>query len=143
MSIPECRLNIEEDIDSRSKIAWAHKHPLHNQNFVVMSIVDQGSPPSAIKIFGTFSSVEEANKVSAEIIAENDFFDVLVADTNKWLPCPASREFIEDIRYQETKMNQIRDGFAQLKEGNAKRLADSIKKDVEDKNTKAAGGSTK
>lgn len=148
MSIPESKFNIEGDLEARSKVAWLHKHPVHNQNFVVLSIVDRGSPPAAIKIFGTFSSIEEANRVSAEIGAENDFFDVLVADTNEWLPCPASRHFIEDIHYQEQKMNDIRDGFTQLKENNAKRLSESIKKDVEDKKARAlaaeeAGGGPK
>lgn len=135
--IPESTHNIEQNIDERSRAAWAQKFPVLNQNFVVMSIVDTGGPPAAVKVFGTFSTLEEANKVSAQISAQNDFFDVFVADTDAWLPVPCSREFVEDISYQEDKMDDIRKGFCQIKEKNAQRLSDTIKKDTEDKKARA------
>lgn len=139
MPLPECNVNIEQDIQQRSEAAWRHKFYVQNQNYVVLSIVDQGTPPTAIKIFGTYGSLEEANKASAQISAENDFFDVYVADTNAWLPVPCTREFVENIHYQNEKMNQIRDGFTNLKERNAKQLAETIKKDREDKEARTNG----
>ena len=132
-SFPESTSNIEQDIQERSAAAWKHKFVVHNQNYVVLSIVDAGKPPAAVKIFGTFASVEEANATSAEISAQNDCFDVYVADTNAWLPVPCGNDFVENIHYQEEKMNKIREGFAVIKEKNATAIAETIKKDREDK----------
>lgn len=103
MPLPECNVNVEEDVRERSEAAWRHKHYGHNQNFVVLSIVDTGKPPAAIKIFGAYTSVAEANEASAAISGENDFFDVYVADTNAWLPVPCSREFAENTHYPRTE----------------------------------------
>lgn len=133
MSFPECKTNVEQNIEERSKTAWAHKFPVHNQNFVVLSIVETEGNFSAIKIFGTFATLEQANKVSAEISVQNDFFDVFVGETCEWLPVPCTREFVENIHYQEEKMEEIRKGFTQIKEKNAQRIADSIKQDMESK----------
>lgn len=137
MSFPESRLNIEQDIAARSAAAWKHKFAVHKQNYVVLSIVDTGSAPAAMKVFGTYATLEEANNVSAEISAQNDFFDVYVADTDAWLPVPCSRHLVENVHYQEEKMNEIRDGFSLIKEKNAKRLTDTIKKDTADKEARA------
>lgn len=137
MSFPENKMNIEENIPERSAAAWAHKFPVPNQHFVVMSIVDTGSPPAAVKVFGTYATVDEANKVSEEISSQNDFFDVYVADTDAWLPVPCGRDFVESVHYQEDKMNEIKDAFCAVKEKNAKRLAETIKQDMEDKKKRA------
>lgn len=137
MSLPEHKMHIEENIDERSAAAWAHKFHVPNQNFVVMSIVDKGSPPAAVKVFGTFGTVEEANKVSDQIANENDFFDVYVANTDVWLPVPCDRDFVESVKYQEDKMNDIRDAFCAISKNNAKRLADTIKQDMQSKQERA------
>ena len=137
MSIPESKVNIETDIESRSRKAWTYRYPVHNQNYVVMTIVDSGKLPVGLKVFGTFSTIEEANATAADISAENDFYDVLVAETNQFVPCPPTREFIEQVEYQEDKMNQIRDSFNQVKDKNAKKLKEALKKDIEDKEERA------
>lgn len=136
-SFPESSSNIEQDIQERSAAAWKHKFVVHNQNYVVLSIVDAGKPPAAVKIFGTYASVEEANAASAEISAQNDCFDVYVADTNAWLPVPCGNDFVENIHYQEEKMNKIREGFTVIKEKNARAIAETIKKDRDDKKDRA------
>lgn len=133
MSFPEHNVNVEEDIEQRSKAAWLHKFHVHNQNFVVLSIVETEGKHSAIKVFGTFATLEEANRVSREISAQNDFFDVLVGDTSEWLPVPCTREFVENVHYQEEKMEEIREGFTKIKERNAQKIMDSIKQDREQK----------
>lgn len=142
MSFPECNVSIEKNLEERSHVAWHHKFLVHNQNYVVMSIVDTGKPPAAIKIFGTYATVEEANAASEEISAQNDFFDVYVADTNAWLPVPCGRDFVEDTIYQNDKMNQIKEGFAIIKEKNARAIADNIRKDREDKKERSLSATT-
>lgn len=125
---PESKQHIEEDIMARSEEAWGYTFPVRNQNYVVMSIVE--SSPAAIKVFGVYSGLEEANRASAAISKENDFFNVYVADTNVWVPIPPSQEFIENVEYQEERMTEIKDSFAALKERNARNLVASIKKDT-------------
>lgn len=109
--------HIEKDIQERSNEMWTYKKVFHNQNFVVMSIVDGTEEivdgkivqnPPAVKMFGTFSSLEEANRNSKKISVENDFFHVYVAQTNEWLPIPPSTEFIEDVQYQEERLQNIK-----------------------------------
>lgn len=127
--------HVEKDIQERSNEMWTYQKVFHNQNFVVMSIVDghetdegEKNPP-AVKIFGTFSSLEEANRHSKSISIENDFFHVYVAQTNEWLPIPPSQKFIEDVQYQEERMQSIKDAYANMKTKSATEVADKIKKE--------------
>jgi len=132
MSVPERKIHIETDIKNRCDDAWTHVYPVHNQNFVVMSIVDVPDKNLyATKIFGTFSSIEEANKISKTISMENDFFNVYVASTNAWIPIPPTKESIENINYQEGLLTEIKDTYAALKERDAKNLVEQIKRDKE------------
>ena len=128
LKIPESKTHIEEDISSRSDEAWSYEFPVRNQNYVVMSIAE--SSPAAVKIFGVYPGLEEANRASATISKENDFFNVYVADTNAWVPIPPSAKFIENVEYQEERMTEIKDSFTALKERNARNLASSIKKEM-------------
>lgn len=138
MKTPESKTHIEEDISSRSDEAWSYAFPVRNQNYVVMSIAesdlgpgsDVAPPPTAVKIYGVYGGLEEANRVSATISKENDFFNVYVADTNAWVPIPPTTKFIENVEYQEERMTEIKDSFTALKERNARNLASSIKKDM-------------
>lgn len=123
-------LHIEDDIKERSDEAWNYAFPVRNQNFVVMSIAESDSGPSAIKIYGVYNHLDDANKASSDISKENDFFNVYVADTNAWVPIPPTREFIENVEYQETRMMEIKNSFAALKERNAQNLASSIKRET-------------
>jgi len=135
--------HIEKDIQEKSNEAWTYKKVFHNQNFVVMSIIDASEKvesnddgesitkklPPSIKIFGTFSSIEEANRQSKIISTENDFFHVYVADTNSWLPIPPTTEFIEDVQYQEERLQGIKNAYADMRERSAKEVMDKIKKE--------------
>lgn len=130
--VPESKRHIEEDIKERSDEAWNYVFPVRNQNYVVMSILESTSTPdkpSAIKIYGTYGGLEEANRVSREISNANDFFNVYVADTNAWIPIPPTTDFIENVEYQEQRLTEIQDAFAALKERNAQNLKQAIKRD--------------
>jgi len=105
--------HIEKDIQDKSDEAWTYKKLFHNQNFAVLSIIDSceiekdgvsKTLPASIKIFGTFSSLDEANRHSKTISTENDFFHVYVADTNSWLPIPPTTEFIENGLRRKTDL---------------------------------------
>jgi len=130
--------HIEKDIQAKSNEAWVYQKVFHNQNFVVMSIIDscevekdgeKKTLPPSVKIFGTFSSLDEANRHSKTISTENDFFHVYVAQTNAWLPIPPTPEFIEDVEYQEERLQNIKNAYADMRERRAKEVADKIKKE--------------
>lgn len=131
--VPEPKRHIEEDIKQRSDEAWEFVFPVRNQNYVVMSMVESTSSDpnsnSAIKIFGVYASLEEANKYSREISNANDFFNVYVADTNAWIPIPPTTDFIENVEYQEERLTQIKDAFTALKDRDARNLSRAIKRD--------------
>jgi len=135
--------HIETDVYSKADEAWVYKKVFHNQNFVVMSIIDSCEKtvknedgtiekvklPPSVKVFGTFSSLKEANHHSQLISNENDFFHVYVADTNQWLPIPPTPEFIEDVQYQEERLQGIKQAYADMRQKSALEVADKIKKE--------------
>ncbi|AAR26978.1 FirrV-1-O1 [Feldmannia irregularis virus a] len=123
--------HIESDIAQRSDEAWGYQYHVRDQNFVLLSICDNESSsdcPSAIKVFGTYRTLDEANRAAGVISNENDFFDVYVADTNAWLPIPPSSKFIEDVRYQEERLKDIKDTFTKMKDRNANQMRRQITK---------------
>ena len=134
MNVPQPVHHVETDITERSNKMWTYEKVFHNQNYVVMSIVDgtdkdgEVNPP-VVKIFGTFSSVEQANSAAKSISEENDFYHVYVAETNKWLPCPPSAKFIEDVTYSEERLENIKNAYADLQDRNARDVQDKIRKE--------------
>lgn len=126
MAVPTSYTHIESDIEERSHEAWDYKYCLTNQNYVLLCICDNEACPSAIKVFGTFKTLEEANRVAEIISAENDFFDIFTADTNAWLPIPPSSNFIQDVRYQEEQLKKIKETFTQLKSRDAQQMERQI-----------------
>jgi len=133
MSVPERVTHIEEPCKERAQEGLRYKRVEHNQNFVVLSIIERiDDNPPAIKIFGMYSSVEEANRVSKKINNDNDYLNIYVASSNEWIPIPPTTEFIENIVYQEEKLQQIQAGYTKQKEHNAQELTKSIKRDMKD-----------
>lgn len=135
MSVLETTTHIEENISSRSDEAWNYEFHVRNQEYVVLSICenkgeDNGSV-SAIKVFGMYKTLEEANKASSLISKENDFFNVYVAESNAWVPVPPSNDFIENVEYQEEQMRGIKASFEKSKERNATQISKDIKNDRE------------
>ena len=131
MALPECIMHIEEDIPERCEDLWNFTFPVRNQDYVVMMIIEatENNPP-AIKIFGTFPTIAEANELASKISKECDFFNVYTAKTQSWLPCPPSPKFVEDVQYQETKLNDMKDMFAKMKERDAVNIRNQIKRDA-------------
>ena len=135
MSVPQSVNHVESDVLERSNQMWTYEKVFHNQNYVVMSIVegtdggDGTVNPPVVKIFGTFSSIEQANSASKTIAEENDFYHVYVAETNKWLPCPPSPAFIENVTYSEERLENIKNAYADLKDRNARDVESKIRKE--------------
>ena len=147
MPVPESIRHIEQDVKQRCDEAWNYVFPVRNQEYVVLSICESENcvetdqtdqmvqqdqtkinVTPAIKIFGMYKTLEEANTASSTISKENDFFNVYVADANAWIPIPPSREFIENVEYQDEHMKGIKESFEKIKERNANQITQSIKR---------------
>lgn len=131
MSTPERKIHVEEDISERADEHWDYVFQVPRQNFTVLFIVnpEDSTKPCPIKIFGSYPTEEAANKAAKQISSECDFFNVYVAENNNWLPVPPTAEFIENVEYQEERMKDIKDAFVALKERNAKKVIDQVKKE--------------
>ena len=130
MALPECNTHIEEDIPERCDDLWNFTFPVRNQEYVVMMMIEATEKhPPAIKVFGTFPTISEANDMAQKISNECDFFNVYTAQTQAWLPCPPSPKFIEDVQYQESKLNDMKNMYAKMKERDAVNLRNQIKRD--------------
>jgi len=114
----EKQVHVEEHIQERCAEQWDYQFPVVNQQHCLMSIVDCEDPqkPAAIKVFGCYPSVDAANAAAAKISSECDFFHVYVCPTNAWVPVPPSPDFIENVQYQESRMKEIQETFAALKD---------------------------
>lgn len=130
---PEQQVHVEDNIQQRSEEQWGYEFPVLNQQYCLMSIVDceDVKKPAAVKIFGCYSSVEAANTAAAKISAECDFFHVYVCPTNAWVPVPPSTVDIENVEYQEARMQEIKDTFAALKERKAKDVLRHLNKEAD------------
>ena len=136
--------HIEDDFAERSAEAWRYKHVEYNQNYVVMSIIDAVDDKlAAVKVYGMYSSMDEANQVSQRISSENDYFNVYVASSNQWLPIPPTKEFVENVVYQEKRMQELHDSFTKKKERDAEQLKKMMDKNSRKEKEAIANGSLK
>ncbi|ACH46853.1 unknown [Feldmannia species virus] len=118
----ESYTHVEQDIQERSDDAWSYQYTVPHQNYVVLFICENSPGPSAVKIFGAYRTLEDANRAADKISNEMDFFDVYVADTNAWVPIPPSQEFVEEVEYQEKRMSEIKDTFIKMKQRDAAQM---------------------
>lgn len=132
MASMERNVHVEENIEERADENWGYEFPVVNQLFTLMSIVDTEDKnlAAAVKIFGCYPSEDAANAAAKKISAECDFFHVYVCPNNAWIPVPPSRKMIEDVTYQESRMNDIRDAFVALKQRGAKDVIRHLEKEA-------------
>ena len=84
------------------------------QLFVCLSIVGPESPQKTdsvgIKIRGAFHTRSEANNHAKRLQKEDQMFDVYVADMYKWLLIPPDPGTIDDVHYNNQKLEEIISG---------------------------------
>lgn len=81
------------------------------QYFACISLVGPDLPQKndkfGLKIRGCFSTREEASTHAKRLQREDATFDIYVVDMYKWLLIPPDRDHIEDIHYQDAKLDEI------------------------------------
>lgn len=81
------------------------------QIFACLSIVGPDCPQKSdkfgIKIRGCFASRDEAATHAKRLQKEDATFDIYVVDMYKWLLIPPDREKIEDVHYNNEKLEEL------------------------------------
>lgn len=81
------------------------------QLYALISLVGpelpQKSEKFGLKIRGVFNTREEAANHAKRLQKEDATFDIYVVDMYKWLLIPPDREKIEDVHYQNEKLEEI------------------------------------
>lgn len=81
------------------------------QLFACISLVGPDCPQKndkfGLKIRGAFSSRDEAANHAKRLQKEDATFDIYVVDMYKWLLIPPDRDHIEDVHYNDEKLEEI------------------------------------
>ena len=81
------------------------------QLFACISLVGPDCPQKndkfGLKIRGAFNSREEAANHAKRLQKEDATFDIYVVDMYKWLLIPPDRDHIEDVHYNDEKLEEI------------------------------------
>lgn len=103
------------------------------QLFACLSVVGPECPQKndkfGVKIRGAFASREEASNHAKRLQKEDPTFDIYVVDMYKWLLIPPDREAIDDVHYQNEKLEEIMQGYKE-NQIQAARMFEERKKDM-------------
>ena len=103
------------------------------QLYACLSVVGPEAPQKndkfGIKIRGAFSSRDEAASHAKRLQREDSTFDIYVVDMYKWLLIPPDPLKIEDVHYQNEKLEEIMTGYRQ-NQAEAARMFNERKRDM-------------
>jgi hypothetical protein len=81
------------------------------QNYALISVVGPESPQKhdsfGLKIYGTFPTKDDAARHAKDLQKLDGSFDIYVVDLYQWLLIPPDRNKIDDVHYQEEKLEEI------------------------------------
>ena len=105
------------------------------QLFACLSVVGPECPQKndkfGIKIRGTFATRDEAANHAKRLQREDSTFDIYVVDMYKWLLIPPDPTVIEDVHYQNEKLEEIMTGYRESQQM-AVRMFEDRKKEMMD-----------
>jgi hypothetical protein len=106
------------------------------QLFALISLVGPDLPQKndkfGLKIRGVFNSKDEAASHAKRLQKEDGTFDIYVVDMYKWLLIPPDRDAINDVHYQEEKLEEIMTQYRENQQ-QAKVMFEKRKKDMTEK----------
>jgi hypothetical protein len=81
------------------------------QVFACISIVGPECPQKSdkfgLKVYGSFATRDEASNHARRLQKEDATFDIYVVDMYKWLLIPPDRAHIDDVHYNDDKLEEI------------------------------------
>jgi len=103
------------------------------QLYACLSVVGPEAPQKndkfGIKIRGAFASRDEAASHAKRLQKEDSTFDIYVVDMYKWLLIPPDPMKIEDVHYQNEKLEEIMSGYKE-NQAEATRMFNERKRDM-------------
>ena len=103
------------------------------QLYACLSVVGPEAPQKndkfGIKIRGAFATRDEAASHAKRLQKEDSTFDIYVVDMYKWLLIPPDPLKIEDVHYQNEKLEEIMTGYKE-NQAEATRLFNERKRDM-------------
>jgi len=103
------------------------------QLYACLSVVGPEAPQKndkfGIKIRGAFASRDEAASHAKRLQKEDSTFDIYVVDMYKWLLIPPDPLKIEDVHYQNEKLEEIMTGYKE-NQAEATRMFNERKRDM-------------
>jgi hypothetical protein len=113
------------------------------QLYACLSVVGPEAPQKndkfGIKIRGAFASRDEAASHAKRLQKEDPTFDIYVVDMYKWLLIPPDATKIEDVHYQNQKLEEIMTGYRE-NQAEAARLFQERKRSMMETKTFATPG---
>ena len=107
------------------------------QLFACLSVVGPECPQKndkfGIKIRGAFATRDEAANHAKRLQREDSTFDIYVVDMYKWLLIPPDPTAIEDVHYQNEKLEEIMTGYRESQQMAARMFEDRKKEMMEAK----------
>ena len=107
--------------------------PVPSQNYALISIVGPECPQKhdkfGIKLYGSFPTKDEAASHAKLLQKEDGTFDIYVVDMYQWLLIPPDRDKIDDVHYQEEKLEEIMNMYRESQR-NAAAMFEKRKKDM-------------
>lgn len=106
------------------------------QMYALISIVGPDMPQKneklGLKIRGVFQNKEEAGSHAKRLQKEDGQVDIYVVDMYKWLLIPPDRNQIDDVTYQDEKLQEIMTKYRENQQ-NASIMFEKRKKDMVEK----------
>jgi hypothetical protein len=106
------------------------------QNYALISIVGPECPQKndkfGVKIYGAFPTKEDASNHAKELHRICGDFDIYVVDLYQWLLIPPDRNAIDDVHYQEDKLEEIMSKYKESQRA-AAAMFEKRKKDMSEK----------
>ena len=106
------------------------------QMYALISIVGPDMPQKneklGLKIRGVFQNKEEAGSHAKRLQKEDGQVDIYVVDMYKWLLIPPDRNQIDDVTYQDEKLQEIMTKYRENQQ-NASLMFEKRKKDMVEK----------
>jgi len=101
------------------------------QLYACISLVGPECPQKTekfgLKIRGCFNTQEEANKHAKRLQKEDATFNIYVVDMYKWLLIPPNHDELENVHYNDEKLEEIMQGYKENQQMAAKMFNDRKK----------------
>lgn len=137
-------IHLEQNIEERVDMYWEFKPSnglVNGQKFAVMSIVcpegtNQKSREFGVKIFGCFTTLDEANAYAKKLQEECNAFDYYTVETQCWAKLPPRVDKLDDQNFQEGELEALKNTVIKTRQARAKMLEERILHDKADNKKK-------